>query len=335
MTALDIINQARERLGDIKKQRWTDNRLLAIVSQGQVDICVESGYLRREVILPFGIGQTRFQLPVDCYTIKRVEYDGAKLPLFTRNDQDDLRVPTAEFTAYKSNLNMDRIEVQPAVTELVGNIAYAKGEKLDQDTYINPIYGVVVSSSTPVITVEPLYGSVVGGELLYEKNLADLSDGYGEIAGSNTDITVSVFPNSKYGVLTEVEYSQAEVFGFITEVDSVSSDGSKKEHIVSGRYGICTNVSNLKDTFHVYYVATPAKLKFEEAILEMPNMWEDLLIRYTVGTALQDDNDANNIARGEAELQKYNIKLETIKDLSSKDFSSNSSDKYETPYRRV
>jgi hypothetical protein len=72
-----------------------------------------------------------------------------------------------------------------------------------------------------------------------------------------------------------------------------------------------------------------------EANLAIPDMWEDLIIRYIVGTALQDDNDANNIQRGDLELQKYQMHINKLRAESSKDFSGGAKDKLVVNYRRI
>ncbi len=325
MTALDIMNQARERLGDEKKQRWSDNRLLSIVSQGQVNVCIQSGYLRKEILLPFVVGKTRFTLPRDCYSVRRVEFQDKLLPLHTRSDQDVPRHATkSEFIAYKSNLQTNRIEIQPAISELELNILYADGDAIEDSLFVANPYGVVVYTNDPNMTVSPLYGCTTGFGLSED---VTSSTGYGAIAGSSLDVAAVDFPNGEFGVVVAADYITVDTkYGSITAVDG---------HIVSGVYGIVTDVAAVSDTFHVYYIATPDKLKFAQSVLILPERWEELLIRYTVGTALQDDNDANNITRGEGELQKYAVQLEQIKALSSQDFAGSSSEKMQTTYRRI
>jgi len=326
MTALDIISQARERLGDINKQRWSDERMLAIVSQGQTDICIESGYLRRQAIIPLALDTFVYHLPDDCLTVKRVEYNGTLLPLHTRSDQDIPRTNiTSDFTAYKSNLNTNRIEIQPAIDGLSLSIAYVKGDVIDDSLTVTPLLGVVTSSDDSDIIINPLIGAIVDAENNLDSNPP--SDGYGEIAGCSLDRMTVDTPNGNFGVVVSAEYSEVETkYGFITNV---------KGHKVSGYFGIVTNVAAEVDTIKVYYIAIPRKLKFMNAVLVVPTVWEDLLLRYTVGTALQDDNDANNIQRGELEIAKYEKKLLTLKGLSAEDYSAMASNKYETNFRRV
>ena len=69
--------------------------------------------------------------------------------------------------------------------------------------------------------------------------------------------------------------------------------------------------------------------------LVLSDIWEAAMVRYIVGTALQDDNDANNIQRGELELTKYVAEVKKAEDLTSKDFSRGQPDKMTTRFRRV
>lgn len=325
MIVADIINQARERLGDLKEQRWTNNRLISIISQGHIDICIETGFLRKVTYIPLAINRTMFDLPNDCFEIKRVEYAGTLLPLHSRNDKDIPRMPTTAFVAYKSNLNMDRLEVQPAVSEVSSDIRVVVGNKGNEAYQVTPLYGVITGPETANLIIEPIYGAVV--DIISTSSDNDISDGYGEIGGEADVYVAPVFPNGNYGVVVSVDLQHDDsLLGFISGV---------KGHIVTGSYGLVANISRLKDTFKVYYTATPRKVRDLNAHLVLPELWEELLLKYVVGTALQDDNDASNLQRGEVELQKYVTKLQTLKDQSSLDFSASSSDKLETNFRRV
>ena len=326
MNALDIIVQARERLGDAKGQRWTDGRMLTIVSHCQADICVSTGYLRNLVYLPVVDGEAIYTLPNDCIEIRRVEYDGQLLPLASRADEKPPNLQTP-YIAYKSNLNTNKLEIFPVPT-LALSVGYVKGDVLEAEGDVSPAYGVIVETDADNLLVTPAFGALAGLadiENMFDENLP--SDGYGEISGSSWDTVSFELPNGNFGVTTEFEFSKSdEKFGFIVDV---------KGHTISGKYGITGSIALESETFKVYYVAVPSRLAYIGANLVIPDMWEDLLVRYVVGTALQDDNDANNLQRGEMELVKYRTKLEEIKRLSSDDFASSASFKNATEYRSI
>jgi len=131
-------------------------------------------------------------------------------------------------------------------------------------------------------------------------------------------------------------------------------------------YGVVINANELVDTFgvvtdiddpvgipptqpldelFVYYTAVPALLQMdvtdpENPVLPiedllLPDIWFQAFFHYVSGMALQDDNDANNIARGEAELGKYSRILAQIHKNSSKDFTSNIKTKLVTKMRSI
>ena len=325
MTAQDIILQARERLGDINKQRWSDNRLLSIVSQGQVEICLVTNYVRKLITLPLNNGENIYTLPSDCYSIKRIEYNGKLLPLYTRSDQDLPRAVTTDYVAYKSNLDMRKLEIQPEV-EGIESFDFVDGTQTTNTSFVvTPFIGVITASNDPAFVLDNTLGAVTGMAIDISNNA--VSNNFGEIAGTNRDEIEVDYPSGNFGVTTAVTFSSStKHYGFVDKVVGYE---------ISGIYGLLGDVAYEKDTFKVYYVAVPQKLNYLTAQLVLPELWEEILMRYVVGTALQDDNDANNIARGEAELQKYAGKLAVIRDLSSKDFSANTSSKNETGYRSI
>ena len=324
MTALTIATQARERLGDLKKQRWTDNRLLSIISMGQQDICKWTNYLRRQTYLPLVNDNAVYTLPNDCYRVSRVEYNDLLLPLFTRDDKDIPRVMTSDYIAFKSNLDMNKIELYPTPEDVLDNILWISGDLSDQG-YVDQPFGVVTSIDNPDYVLE---GENIGEitEATREILIDSISDRYGELFDSMSFSPTFDF-GTNFGVIVNVEHPIGSVYGFVTSVQT--------DHIVSNRYGLVADVGLLDNTIKVYYVALPGKLKYMEAILVLPELWEDLLIRYTVGTALQDDNDANNIQRGEMELQKYQQQVMKLRAESMKDFSGGAKDKLVTNYRRI
>jgi hypothetical protein len=324
MTALSIATQARERLGDLKKQRWTDSRLLSIISMGQQDICKWTNFLRRKTYIPLVNKNSVYNLPTDCYRVSRVEYNDILLPLYTRDDMDIPRVMTSDYVAFKSNLDRDKIEIYPSPSDIKDSILWLKGDLSDQ-SYVDQPFGVVTSiSGANYIIIGDNFGEIA--EAVRQVTEENISDKYGELF-DYAGISPTFDFGTNLGVVVGIDHTLASVYGFVTSV--------KEGHIVSNTYGLIADVGYISNTIKVYYVALPPKLKYLEATLVIPDLWEDLLIRYTVGTALQDDNDANNIQRGEMELQKYQQQVLKLRAESSKDFSGGAKDKLVTNYRRI
>ena len=85
----------------------------------------------------------------------------------------------------------------------------------------------------------------------------------------------------------------------------------------------------------LYYIAVPSIVTDLQESLLVPDFWLSAFIHYVSGMALQDDNDANNIQRGEIEFQKYQRMLVDLHKKSAKDFTSSYKSKLETNVRRI
>jgi hypothetical protein len=85
----------------------------------------------------------------------------------------------------------------------------------------------------------------------------------------------------------------------------------------------------------VYYSAVPELIPTIDDTMILPDMWISAFIHYVCGMALQDDNDANNVQRGEMEGAKYLRMLGQIGKAASKDFTSNYKSKLVTKFRRT
>ena len=353
MLASDIIQRARQRLGDELKQRWTDDRMLTIVNDGYRDICKTTNILRKESYIPLRQDQTRYNLPDDCISVRRIEFGGTVMPLVTRNDIDNMNYPTVQnvgLYGIKDNLDMQKIEVYPSVPE--GTEKYytqVQGINTDEDTIIVQRRGVTTGSSVPTLySVDPLYGVVTdsGTNAITLQTAAP----YGEIYSTNLEIQPSnvgteptesptlpglllpipIIPKDARGVLTELLFNETDshynILGFIT---------NSRVATLSGQFGITTDIANKEDCLHIFYSCVPEALLSVDSELRMSDIWEAAMLRYTVGTALQDDNDANNINRGELELSKYVVELDKAFKMSSKDYSGSAVAKLNTQYRRV
>jgi hypothetical protein len=86
---------------------------------------------------------------------------------------------------------------------------------------------------------------------------------------------------------------------------------------------------------NVYYSAVPKMPTSPDEALVLPDIWLSAFMHYVSGYALQDDNDANNIERGELEIRKYMRVLDKIFKTIAKDSTSSIATKLDTSYRKV
>lgn len=327
MTAYSLIEKARRRLGDIKSNRWTDQRLLDIVNEGQADICRNTGIYRKEAYVELANYETRYILPDDCLKIKRLEFRGVPIPVVSREDIDNGKSPSGLFLTIKDSISMGLIDIYPAITTLTHASLTLQGEVADDTFSFNSLFGVVTDMDDPYI-LDSVYGAITDVSHAVDPTLPETV--WGELTRSPAHPpVVTTFSPDVYGVTTDIEFTfstDPKLFGFISDSDVYK---------VVGKYGLITSIAPIENTLRVFYEAVPVDLFNFTTELVISNMWEKAMMHYLVGTALQDDNDSNNIQRGELELSKYEAVIAKAKESSSKDFSGGASDKYHTRMRRV
>ncbi len=325
MTASSLIDISRSRLGDEDKHRWTDNRLLTIIDQGQKDFCKLSGVYRKITVIPLSLDDTRYALPNDTMTINRIEYMDEIIPIFSRNDIDKSRVTGKDFVGIKDNLDMNILEIYPhSPTPSKFIIDIRTGLITDDNFILDTPYGVVTAITAPY-ALDSVYGVVA--DTSYDLELLEHGNGFGEVCDTS-DTKPYVIGNTVYGVVTGMEtlVSSSAHKGFITSSDIYE---------VIGKYGLTTSIVHIEGYIRVFYTAIPLKVSVLTQELVLHDMWEAAMVRYIVGTALQDDNDSNNMQRGELELSKYLVEVKKAEDLTSKDFSRGQPDKMTTRYRSI
>ena len=246
----DVITAVRRRLGDARKERWSDEQLILYTAMCQSDICLFTNFYRLEGEIQLVDGVLVYDLPDDCIKLTRLEYNCAYFPIESRNEIDN---HTAIFPcALKDNLALHKLEIvlDDNCTSL--------------ETALTGVYGVV----------------------------------------ANTDAS-------------DCELDQAH--GVVTDVDCDD----------------CSVCETSLDKLKLYYIGVPPLVINLNDGLLVPDMWLSAFIHYVGGMALQDDNDANNIQRGEMDLQKYQRMLVSIQKLTAKDFTSNVKSKLDTKIRRI
>ena len=257
MTASQVIAAVRSRLGDSKRERWSQETLTLYVSLCQSDICMHSNYYRRVSEIQLESEKYIYQLPSDFIALSRLEYQGTLFPVESRNTIDD---HSAVFPcALKDNLNLGELEI------VLGN------DYTTLSSALADVYGVVTDSDTDAVDTS-------------DCELADI-----------------------YGVV----------------VDIAMDDGVPSEL----EPGI----------IKVFYIAMPPTVGIEyvEEELLLPDIWFTAFMHFVTGMALQDDNDANNIQRGQMEDAKYARILANIMSAANKDFTTNVKTKLATSYRRT
>ena len=91
MTRIEkIIASARLTLADKHKERWTDEDLLDILSEGHRDFCIHTSILTGRYNLFLEVGEQYYTLPDDVWLLTRVTYGERSLPLVSHSELDDV-----------------------------------------------------------------------------------------------------------------------------------------------------------------------------------------------------------------------------------------------------
>ena len=322
MVVRDIIEAARYRLGDLDKTGWSNDRLVKLVDDGQKDICKTTSIYRRITYIPLANNQTLYSLPRDCYDVKRIEYGGKQLPIFSREDIDSL-VSTSEAFAIKSNLNRGLIEIYPERNDLEIFEQYIVGTMLQSGTIeVEPFLGAATHSDSSKVIFDTELGVVSS---IYEDISCNQFTNFGGIAGSNLDLQLVTQDDSDLGVLVAIGFKAgSENYGFFDHMNNIYSQGT---------YGITTDVTFPDYFVTVYYTAQPPTTEFYDSSLVLDSIWEKALVHYVVAMARQDDNDEGNYQLGEAELKKYELEVAKALKISAKNFTSQMAGERHTIYR--
>jgi len=138
-----------------------------------------------------------------------------------------------------------------------------------------------------------------------------------EFITDNSNDTLQSALDSAFGVVTTDDELE-DAFGVVTDIS----------------YNYTPPEVN-PNSLHIYYSAVPPISYDITTELVLPDIWLSAFLHYVTGMALQDDNDANNIQRGEMELKKYSRHLKELFTLNTKQFTSSTPDRLEVKQRRI
>jgi len=324
MLVRDIVEASRYRLGDTDETGWSNDRLVKLVNAGQKDICKTTSIYRRIAYIPLANNQVLYPLPQDCYDVERLEYEGHQLPIYSREDLENIKNPPSRF-AIKSNLNRTLIEIYPEHTDLQLFEGYIIGTVSDKTgVSVTPNIGVATVSNDKAIDIQQALGVVTA---VVENIDCNSYTDFGSIVGSNLDLKLivhSVSDDADLGVLCDIGFKAGdEHYGFFDHMNNLYSHGT---------YGITTDILFPEYYVTVFYVAMPPITEFLEGALVLDDIWEKALIHYVVGMARQDDNDEGNYKIGEAEMAKYDKEVAKAQKISAKSYTSQIKGVRETNY---
>lgn len=342
MSRLDnLIRNIRYTLADPNADRWSNDRLLALIDEAQLDICQRAKVLRAKVSIPVIDGQAEYKLPDDVLLIDRVLLDNQAIELVSHNTLDNAtekwEVATGQVVKCvydKQNRANIRLYPTPAmgsgadltfskgysqvlsVTAALGEVA--TGTHLDnfsQDfgvvTHVNSVVQVTQPDGTPSVEVIPYimlgdYG--VTANILYDQASYNQKDDAGlsvELSGYTS--------NDDFGIITsvlsdDVEYSQADDYGVVSGLHVMSSE------------------------LTINYIQKPNKIDNINDELQLDAVFDKAIKYYVTAKAFRDDLDAQNRAIGNEEFSLYERELDLAIQDDTKDFTRNNKQYYTRYY---
>lgn len=216
----NIILRARDTLSDANADRYSDARLLRLLSEGQADIIKQTKLLRNSYELLAVPDLAVYTLPEDVWIVTRASYKGAKLPLVTFDKMDDYLTSTLPSCLENNNAWEDDVGITP--------IALVYDRLNAQQLRLYPILSTDLLSNTYTFS---------GGNLGF----------YGGFEfGVVTDITNYTF-TSVFGIVTDfidpfISSSFTSYFGIVTKLSEVDSA------ITIQYYAIAPEVTSVNDT---------------------------------------------------------------------------------------
>lgn len=251
-----ILTRARDTLGDPDKTRWSDERLLRLLDEGQKDLCRRAKLLRAKTEFIVFDGKSYYEMPEDFLLLDKVTINNDPIPLIGHTDLD-VRVPKWELqrgavknVVYDKQLrgkirlfpipdykNSDILRVVPSYN------SYYYGK-------VRQKYGVIANIAQPGQFTDGRYGVTVGitGIFQWQEDFDmpkvivkeyKMSSKFGVTEQIIIDTTPKYSVDPEFGCVTSVTGFETDIYGAITDVGGV--DYNIKFTSVTGE-GVAFNI---------------------------------------------------------------------------------------------
>lgn len=280
----NILTRARDTLADPTGQRWSDERLLRLVSEAQQDIAKQTQMFKAQLDLPMVIGQRTYELPDNLWLITRASLNGRALELCTHEQLDFLERKQAT-RSVKQELSCE----------------------FDDDYFLD-------------ISWETDTGSTVEALIYDKRNLAEISvypipnESIAEhIYKMSMEAGADYVGGEYFGVVTGMEdYTTTSDYGVVTNLfePGIIDTGDT--------FGVVTQISESTQVIHVWYVYVPYAIQSISTELELPLMWDTAVKHYVVGHAFDDDYDTRFAEKSQKALALYDRELTVSKEFERK-----------------
>lgn len=334
----DILTRARDSLADPKKERWSDDRLLRLLDEGQKDFARQCKLLKTtslQLVMP---NQAEFTLPSDCWLITRVQYADKAITLMSHEalDIEDSAWYTKTASA-PTSLVFDRrmpetIRMYPIPDDSATEASYSFSNAgyLDQVMYTGDVFGILISTEDQLGTIIDEHGITTGIDfvdyIVTDVNSCNgiqlVTDGqFSSEYGVFTDIVdnirvVGFHGNAQLGVVVGIDdFTLSSPYGVVTDLYSPDIN---IENFYSP-YGVVTNIAESAGLLQIFYIRDPKPVQYIEDELEIGSRWDTAMKYFIVGHAFRDDLDTQYRTLGNEMLAFYDRELTLAKKSDSTD----------------
>ena len=277
-----ILEKVRYTVADTKKERWTDDRLLVLVNEAQIDIAKHTHVLKGETNIVPTQNTTMYNLPDDCWLITRASYNGQKIALWTYDDLDSMTAAQI-YSHLNNNNNID---------------TYETSNTSDFDS--------------PGTSWETEKGNTVAALVYDRRNMAEIRFYPIPSEAATQDIITD------YGVLVDIDdadYVFSSDYGVVTGITDPDVD-----YIVMDTYGVVIGSAEANGVVHIWYVKMPTTtVSSVSDSLEIPDMYDVAIKHYVVSQAYGDDYDTANAQKMQDAYLLYERELGLIDKTTSLD----------------
>ena len=288
----DILRKARYRLADPDGDRWTDERLIQLVDEGQRDIAHQTRILKGETTLEMVVNQAIYALPDDVFMITRASYNGCQIEFATYDKMDELALVEVSSDyrhysdrerrhGYSSDYNYRRVCWETATGAAVTHIIYDRRNLSEIRVYPIPDEGIVDERYTFSSADMPYAGAQLLGVVV-----------------DSDDYTLD-------------QYNGVVVDMFDPQINVETTDGTFP-------FGVVTDAYEYEATVKIWYIRTTKHITADTDELETPRMFDVALQHYVVWQAFSDDFDTRHQEKASIAADLYGRELTVVKDVESK-----------------
>lgn len=260
-------------MSDEEVERWTDARLLSLVSDAQEDIIFHTELLKTRVTISLIVGQAEYDLPSDCYRLLRASTDFHEVPMvsYTTMDENARREIYAE----------DTLDYGQRDRGFISRSDFDNRQITWEDTTGSEVEAVIYDNRDPSkIRFYPIPDDGIANAEYTFENAGPLVYSGDEMLGVVTDMESDGLSDytfdSPYGVVTSL-------FDPFVEVE-----------VMESIYGVVTQINETEGFVTIWYTKVPPTIATDQDDLLIPRMYDKALRYFIVSHAYDDDHDTRS-----------------------------------------